>query len=265
MDVMHKLFAATCFVATLSMPSLTNASSGFYIEDSPPCCMLLLEGRDLDGNISTAEAYYDPYLDITWLANANAAVNSIYDTASPGTGAMNWDSANNWVTSLDIGGITGWRLPHTLIPDATCDYNDYISQSYGYNCKGSELGHMFYTWLGGVAGSSITSTHNANYDLFSNIQFGLYGSSEYTSDTLHAWMFDFRNGNQILASKSPFVHAWAVHDGEVGTVVSAVPVPTAAWLFGSGLIFLIGVAKGKHKPSASWEKGTEGLNNEHKC
>jgi hypothetical protein len=35
--------------------------------------------------------------------------------------------------------------------------------------------------------------------------------------------------------------AWAVHSGDV----SAVPIPTAIWLFGSGLLGLIGVARTK--------------------
>jgi hypothetical protein len=36
-------------------------------------------------------------------------------------------------------------------------------------------------------------------------------------------------------------HAWAVRDGDIG----AVPIPAAAWLFGSGLLGLIGVARKK--------------------
>jgi hypothetical protein len=31
-----------------------------------------LLARDLDGNLTTAEAYYDTVLGITWLANANS-------------------------------------------------------------------------------------------------------------------------------------------------------------------------------------------------
>jgi hypothetical protein len=34
-----------------------------------------LQGRDLDGNPATFEAYYDTDLNITWLANANIAGN----------------------------------------------------------------------------------------------------------------------------------------------------------------------------------------------
>ncbi len=33
-----------------------------------------LQGRDLDGNLATFEAYYDTVLDITWLADANYAM-----------------------------------------------------------------------------------------------------------------------------------------------------------------------------------------------
>jgi hypothetical protein len=32
-----------------------------------------LQGRDLDGNLTTFEAYYDTALNITWLADANYA------------------------------------------------------------------------------------------------------------------------------------------------------------------------------------------------
>lgn len=35
-----------------------------------------LQGRDLDGNLATFEAYYDTVLGITWLADANYAKTS---------------------------------------------------------------------------------------------------------------------------------------------------------------------------------------------
>jgi len=52
------------------------------------------------------QAYYDEDADLTWLADANAA------------GVMNWVNANNWAANLDIDGVTGWRLPTTMQPDA---------------------------------------------------------------------------------------------------------------------------------------------------
>jgi hypothetical protein len=38
------------------------------------------------------------------------------------------------------------------------------------------------------------------------------------------------------------MHAWAVRSGDVPAVV---PVPAAVWLFGSGLLGLLGVVKRK--------------------
>lgn len=50
-----------------------------------------LKARDLDGDSSTGEAYYDTTLDITWLADANAGIGSPYDTLSPGSGIRDHD------------------------------------------------------------------------------------------------------------------------------------------------------------------------------
>lgn len=52
---------------------------------------------------------------------------------------MSWLDAKAWSASLNIGGITGWRLPTA---DISCS---------GYNCSTSEMGHLFYDELGGIA------------------------------------------------------------------------------------------------------------------
>ena len=168
-----------------------------------------LVGRDLDGNLSTAEAYYDTVAGLTWLADANYA----------GT-AMNWTTANSWAAGLDPygSGITGWRLPDTLQPDASCD-SQSGGDSYGYNCTGSEMGNLFYNVLGGVADSFITTTHNANYDLFSNVQSSLYWSAtEYAPGTTFAWGFNFNSGYQNLNTKANNLYAWAVHSGSYSQI-----------------------------------------------
>ena len=64
---------------------------------------------------------------------------------------------------------------------------------------------------------------------------------EYAPNTNNAWYFYFNFGRQYAGLKDNFYYAWAVRSGDV----SAVPVPAAAWLFGSGLIGLLGVAKRK--------------------
>ena len=95
------------------------------------------------------QAVYDSDADLSWLANANAAVGSAYDTNYPGTGIINWADASAWADGLNINGVTGWRLPDTLQPDNSCSIQG--SNSIGYGCTGSEMGNMFYV-LGGTTG-----------------------------------------------------------------------------------------------------------------
>ena len=111
-----------------------------------------LQGRDLDGNLSTFEAYYDTALDITWLADANYA----------GT-TMNWATANGWAAGLNPygSGITGWRLPHTNPIDGTTadDQNlfSYIgTEDRGYNisASGSIIG-LAWGFVDGLIGGAI--------------------------------------------------------------------------------------------------------------
>jgi len=116
-----------------------------------------LEGRDLDGNAATFEAYYDTTLDITWLADANA------------NGIISWDAANTWTTTLDVNGVTGWRLPTVtdVGNDGATYTNIYQGVDYGYNIDtaNGEMAYMFYDTLG----------NTATYDT-SGVATGLYGS-----------------------------------------------------------------------------------------
>lgn len=177
------------------------------------------------------QAYYDTEANLTWLANALAA----------GT-AMNWEDSNDWAANLIVGGVDGWRLANTSQPDASCG-SPSGPTSYGYSCTGSEMGNLFYNVLGGSAGSPITTTHNANYDLFSNLYTANYWSAtEYAEISNWAWYFNMHNGYQGPSSyESLNYYAWAVQSGDV----SAVPIPAAVWLFGSGLLGLIGIARRK--------------------
>ena len=77
---------------------------------------------------------------------------------------------------------------------------------------------------------------------FSNLQSYAYWSGvEYAPYTIYAWNFYTYNGYQTNDVKYYGLYGWAVRSGDV----SAVPVPAAVWLFGSGLIGLLGVASWK--------------------
>jgi hypothetical protein len=208
----HRWAATALFVGALAMSSFSNAA---------------LVSR-LNG-----QAVYDTDFNITWLADANLAASNTFGVASINSdGSMNWNTAQSWIGAMNVAnylGFNNWRLPTS----DTCE---------GHNCTGSEMGHLFYDELGGISGSDITFTHNANYSLFNNIQSNAYWSgTEYLLDVTQVWIFLFNDGDLNSDFKDFQYAAWAVRSGDV----AAVPVPGAVWLFGSGLLGLIGVARRK--------------------
>jgi hypothetical protein len=199
------------------------------------------------------QAINDADLNVTWLADANYAKTSGYSA----TGMMTWIQAQSWIASMNAEnggaghlGYHDWRLPTTLQSDESCGSQQSNGVSYGYNCNGSEMGHLFYSELDGVAFSNIATTYNANYSLFSNVQANRYWSvTEYAPNTDSAWSFGFNLGSQDSGNKSRSLYVLAVRPGQIApvTVLAAaavpVPVPAAAWIFGSGLLGLAGVAR----------------------
>lgn len=187
---------------------------------------------------------YDTDLDITWLADANlAASNTFGVTGINANGSMNWSTSQSWIAAMNAAnylGYSNWRLPVALQPDNTCD-NQSGGISGGFNCTGSEMGHLFYIELGGTAGSEISTTSNPNLALFHDIQSNVYWTGTEYVPNLQAWDFYFSTGSQLLNTEDTSQFAWAVHPG----YVTAVPVPAAVWLFGSGLLGLIGMARRK--------------------
>lgn len=171
------------------------------------------------------QAYYDTALDITWVADANLAQTSGYDS----DGWMSWYKAQAWIGSLNSTsylGVNDWRLPVTAQPDASCTAQDSFG-SYGFLCTGSEMGHL--------------TVDGVFYDTpypFSHIQYYRYWSgTSVASDDSYAWYFRFVDtgllGTQGYHYKDYYHRnfAWAVRDGDL----AAVPVPAAGWLFASAL------------------------------
>lgn len=184
-------------------------------------------------------AYYDPSSNLTWLVDANYAKNSGHSA----TGYMTLSQANTWASDLTIDGVSGWRLPTTTEPDSSCSYQYYApgypTQNYGYNCTGSEIGNLFYNVLGGTAGSSITTSHNANYNDFNNVQSNYYWTSTpYAAGYEEAWDFALQLGFQSAGYSAGDGYAWAVHTGDVGPgqAPPTVPEPPTLALLGLGLM-----------------------------
>lgn len=200
----------------------------------------------------SGQAVYDDDRNITWIADANLANTSTFGVAGIGAnGTMDFATANQWIAGMNAANYLGyhdWRLPATAQPDSSCASQD-AGIGYGYNCNGSEYGHLFYTeWAGtqGTVGPGTAAIGNIqNFKLFSNVQRNSTPSTYWSGTSFNAsnaWTFDFSNAEQRLGSKASLtINAWAVRDGDV----SPVPVPPALWLFGSGLLGLVGIAKKK--------------------
>ena len=201
---------------------------------------------------------YDDILDITWLQDANyahtsgyAAANAVGSWHSGSTniqadGGMGWDAAKTWADQLSYGGYDDWRLPSAG-----------NAPTSGYNVTTGELGHMFYNNLGNTAATSIfnvsftDATLGGGTQSFVNVQSYVYWYGEDAPDTSTAWALATfpkhvvgpgLEGFQVNLSKVFSNYSWAVRAGDV----SSVPVPAAAWLFGTALLGLVGV-KRRHR------------------
>jgi hypothetical protein len=158
---------------------------------------------------------YDTDLDITWLANANSG------------GLLTWDAAVNWADSLETGSAMNWRLP-------TAD-NCVSTNTNPMDCS-AEFNRLFYNELGGTQGDPLTG----DVGPFADIQNNYWTSEERVSDPPSAWYFWFGGsaGTRDWAwADDETISVWAVHDGNIAT-----PIPAAIWLFGSGLLGMLGLA-----------------------
>jgi len=209
------------------------------------------------------QAVYDTDLNISWIGNANLAASNTFglpantllgtypgDTSgvdglinanltmnSSFNGTMNWPGAMFWIDAMNAAnylGVNDWRLPTTTQPDPTCSIqtSDVPPQGFGFGCTGSELGHLIN--VDGISDSSPGP--------FTNVQPSAWWSgTEFAPNPAAAWRAGVGNGHQGAVGKVNLSFAWAVHPGNIG----AVPIPAAVWLFGSGLIGLVGLVRHK--------------------
>jgi hypothetical protein len=205
-----------------------------------------LQARDLDGNASTIEAYFDTALQVTWLADANFAGTTEYVGANGQTsGELSWYGATG-LASGELYGLGGWRLPRvqdtgTLgCTSGEPDCGAHVDPSV------SELAHMYGVTLGNAPSCSdvgcLIDPH-PNAGPFNNLQGAGYwtGNSHLTkpyidwSDT--AWYFNMGAGEQSFDPKANSNYVWVLHDGDIGS-----PVPESSTLTMLSLgLFAIGV------------------------
>ena len=188
---------------------------------------------------------YDEDRNITWLADANLAASNTFglptffgmgahpdDTSGVSgsigpDGSMNWPGALFWIDAMSAAnylGFNDWRLPTTVVPDYsyTNPFDVPRTDSSGWNCTGSEMGHMFYDEFGAEKFSNVsTSGDPVELAKFINVPDGINWSGtrlDSESGPSQAWGFNFgRADQQSLLVDRPYF-AWAVRDGDVAAV-----------------------------------------------
>lgn len=140
-------------------------------------------------------AYYDDQLDITWAANASIS------------GLQSWGAQTAWVESLNIAGVTGWRLP-----DMDINGDGHIvhcANADPAECADNE--YSFLYWQEGI-------TINAQGPFTNISNFCYWSRTDYPVDNpTDAWCFEFTGGQQGGFTKLAQLAAWAVRSGDVGS------------------------------------------------
>lgn len=146
-----------------------------------------------------------------------------------------------------------WRLPNTFEEADTVSVGFDGTTTLGSNITSSEFGHLFYEELGELAYYDTSgnvqdgwSTALANKGDFDNIvtrwwNFNYWSGTEQSNadEPIYAYSYEFLYGQQGKNPKNTEFNAMPVRNAQV----SAVPVPGALWLLGSGLLGLAGIKR----------------------
>ncbi|MCA1977614.1 MAG: DUF1566 domain-containing protein [Thiobacillus sp.] len=226
----------TIAIFILSAFAMTFAVSGAHAS---------LQGRDLDGDTSTFEAWYDPASNLTWLADANYAQTSGYDA----DGKMDWHKADVWAAQLNINGYDNWRLPKVsplngVAMNYTVSYDGSTDASYNYTSLSKEMAYLFHVTLGNASRYDTTGAVSGCYVVdvdhcfdhqgpFTNLEFPYFywNDAAYAPTPAEAWAAVLDRGSFGTQTTNQEHRAWVVSDGDVG----AVPEPETYVFFLTGL------------------------------
>jgi hypothetical protein len=178
---------------------------------------------------------YDSTQNLTWISNADLGKGATgwSETNVYWKGFQGYDRARSWVNNLVYGGYDDWRLSApgggelvNLFNDPTFNANLFqygIPNRYFEGIKWATVP----TYKDGKQNGTYTGNLLFVFSPSSKTEFPIAGGD----DCWSGWL----GGG-----------AWAVRNGDVNTATPT-PIPAAVWLFGSGLVGLVGLKKRRAK------------------
>lgn len=163
-------------------------------------------GTIIGGDGNAYQLIYDSALNVTWYDYSNLGPyrNGNYQ-------GLQWQNALSWASNLAVNindnNITGWRLPSI-----------------------DEMSYLYHAELVNVGYS------NPFHYLFSTYYFS---GTPYSGSPDYAWALNFYDGSQLPLPKGNSDFVIALIPGNV----AATPIPAAVYLFGSGLLGIVGIRK----------------------
>lgn len=223
------LWLVFCSFSSVSQAALIDVGNGLINDTAQK--VFWLKDTNLFKTLCDAN---DPVaMDLIPVNAANAGVICAND------GAMTWNDARAWIKLLnekEYLGQRSWRQPVTPVaaqPDLSCETAFPSITNGGYNCRGSELGHLFNvaapaglanpndagTGAGldgsvGTIGTNCAPNCFVNTGDFSNTSSRPYWMDDgYGSQAFpdHVWGFDTRSGFQGHDARNiPTFYVWPV-------------------------------------------------------
>jgi hypothetical protein len=208
--------------------SFANGFQGSNVSRNYIYAIPMIKGRASGAGLE-GKTVYDATTDVTWLANANLAATEkfgVRDIAE--SGAMTHAAALEWVQAMNRAeggrgylGQKRWQLPPTLDADPTCSAKD----TFGFGCKRSPLGSLYYGLLGLRRGEPVVKAPDTRVGPFRNLEPNLYWSCHAADagTTCHAdqdlparlfgWSFSFGNGFQGTTMYANELYVTVFHPG----------------------------------------------------
>lgn len=242
-------FAAVGLALSLSGPVMAGPVIGQGTWETT------LQARDVNHD-GIQDAYYDTSLNVTWLADAFA--DGPPPGHLPGRPILFLSEAETWAATLNVFGVTGWRLPKAIddpkatgigtrsCPPETLDGTSHGLCGYNSDPTQSELVHMYYVTLGNKAPLGPDGTPQAGAGLTNTGPFEQLLPKAYWTNTQHnpgdfVWTFRMDIGQQNVSDPvgGLSLGTWAVHDGDI----AAVPEPESLAMIGAGMLTLLALRR----------------------